>query len=275
MDFYDFFNINRRSRPTFGTETSRNPRKPAVSSHLWHRDHAKSSKPAVSSLFRHRDLADSPETSGLVPPPAPRPLEIPGNQRSRPSSDTETSRIPRKPTVSSHFRHRDHSESPETDSLVPPSAPRPRGFPENRRSRPTSDTETTRNPRKPIVSSHFRHRDLAESPETGSLVPSLAPRPHEIAGNRQSRPISGTETTRNPRNRQSRPTSGTETSRNPRKPEVSSHFRHRDHSDFPEIGSLVPPSAPRPHRVTAEGAGPRCFWGEAPRKCKKCCRRGK
>ncbi len=139
------------------------------------------------------------------------------NPRSRPSFGTETSRIPRKPAVSSLLLHRDRKKSPETGGLVPLPAPRPRGIPGNRQSRPSSCTETTRNPWKPAVSSHFRHRDLAESPETGSLVPSLAPRPHEIAGNRQSRPISGTETTRIRR-----------------KPTVSSLSRHRDHSKSPE-----------------------------------------
>ena len=218
MDFYDFFNINR----------------------------------AVSSHFRHRDHSDSPETSSLVPPLAPRPHGIPGhrqsrptfgtetsriprkpavsslsqhrdhsespeNQQSRPTSGTETSRIPREPIVSSHLRHRDLAESPEISSLVPPPAPRPLGIAGNRQSRPTSGTETTQISLKSVVSSHFRHRDLAESPETGSLVPSLAPRPHEIAGNRQSRPSSGTET-----------------SRIPRKPEVSSLLQHRDHADSPE-----------------------------------------
>jgi len=216
-----------------------------------------------------------PKSRSLVPLPAPRPHGIPEKRRSRPTSGTETTRNPRKPTVSSHFRHRDHTESPKTDSLVPLPTPRPRGIPGNRQSRPFSGTETTRNrrkptvsshprhrdpsePSKPTVSSHFWHRDLAESPETGGLVPLPAPKPHRI-----------------PRNRQSRPTSGTETTRNDRKPAVSSLLRHRDHTDSPETGSLVPPSAPRLHRVAAEGAGPRCFWGKAPRKCKKCCRRGK
>ena len=81
---------NRQSRPTSGTETSRNPPKPAVSSHLWHRDHAKSSKPAVSSLSRHRDHSESPETDSLVPPSAPRPRGFPENRRSRPTFGTET-----------------------------------------------------------------------------------------------------------------------------------------------------------------------------------------
>ena len=255
------------SRPSFGTETTRNPRKPAVSSLSRHRDHTESletdslvptlaprphgfarnqqsrpsigtetarnpRKPAVSSHFKHRDHTESPETSSLVPLQAPRPLGIPENRQSRPSPGTETARNPRIPTVSSLFRHRDHADSPETSSLVPLQAPRPLGIPENLQSRPTSSTETTRNPRKPTVSSLSRHRDRTESTDTDSLVPLPAPRPRGFA-----------------RNQQSRPTSSTETTRNPRKPAVSSHFKHRDHADSPEISSLVPPSAPRPHEI--------------------------
>ena len=200
------------SRPSFGTETTRNPR-----------------KPAVSSLSRHRDHTESLETDSLVPTLAPRPHGFARNQQSRPSIGTETARNPRKPAVSSHFKHRDHTESPETSSLVPLQAPRPLGIPENRQSRPSPGTETARNPRIPTVSSLFRHRDHADSPETSSLVPLQAPRPLGI-----------------PENLQSRPTSSTETTRNPRKPTVSSLSRHRDHSESSENGSLVPPSAPRP-----------------------------
>ena len=255
------------SRPSFGTETTRNPR-----------------KPAVSSLSRHRDHTESLETDSLVPTLAPRPHGFARNQQSRPSIGTETARNPRKPAVSSHFKHRDHTESPETSSLVPLQAPRPLGIPENRQSRPSPGTETARNPRIPTVSSLFRHRDHADSPETSSLVPLQAPRPLGFLGKRQSRPSFSTETARIrpkpavsshfrhrdhtkspktcslvplqaprplgfPGNRQSRPYFGTETARNPRKPAVSSHFRHRDHTESPETNSLVPPSAPRPHGI--------------------------
>ena len=213
-------------------ETTRNPRKPAVSSLSKHRDLAESSKPTVSSLSRHRDRTESPKTCSLVPLQAPRPHGIARNQQSRPSPSTETTRNPRKPTVSSLSRHRDRTESTDTDSLVPLPAPRPRGFARNQQSRPTSSTETTRNPRKPAVSSHFKHRDHSESPKTDSLVPLPAPRPLGILGKRQSRPSFSTETTWNPP-----------------KSAVSSHFRHRDHADSPEISSLVPPSAPRPHEI--------------------------
>ena len=203
------------SRPSFGTETTRNPR-----------------KPAVSSLSRHRDHTESLETDSLVPTLAPRPHGFARNQQSRPSIGTETARNPRKPAVSSHFKHRDHSESPKTDSLVPLPAPRPPGIPRNQQSRPTSSTETTRISLKPTVSSLLRHRDHSDSPEIDSLVPLPAPRPLGILGKRQSRPSFSTETTWNPP-----------------KSAVSSHFRHRDHADSPEISSLVPPSAPRPHEI--------------------------
>ena len=265
-------------------ETTRNPRKPAVSSLSKHRDLAESSKPTVSSLSRHRDHSDSPKTDSLVPLPTPRPRGFARNQQSRPTSSTETTRNPRKPAVSSHFKHRDHSESPKTDSLVPLPAPRPHGIHGYRQSRPSSGTETTRIRPKPAVSSHFKHRDHSESPKTCSLVPLQAPRPLGIPENRQSRPSPGTETTWNPpkpavsshfkhrdhsdfpetdslvppsaprppgipRNQQSRPSFSTETTWNPPKSAVSSHFRHRDHADSPEISSLVPPSAPRPHEI--------------------------
>ncbi len=170
---------NQRSRPFSGTETTRIRL-----------------KSAVSSLLRHRDLAESPETSSLVPPSAPGPHGFAGNQQSRPTFGTETLRIPRKPEVSSHFRHRDHTESPETDSLVPLPAPRPLGIPGNQQSRPSFGTETTRNRPKPTVSSHLWHRDHTDSPKTGGLVPPSAPRPHGFPENRQSRPFFCTETTR-------------------------------------------------------------------------------
>ena len=239
---------NLQSRPSPGTETTRNRWKPIVSSLLWHRDRTDSPeisslvppsaprphgipenlqsrptsstettrnrpKPAVSSLSKHRDHSESPKTDSLVPLPAPRPHGIHGYRQSRPSSGTETTRIRPKPAVSSHFKHRDHSDFPETDSLVPPSAPRPLGFPGNRQSRPSPGTETTRNPRKTAVSSLLQHRDHLESPEISSLVPLQAPRPRGFSRNQQSRPSFSTETTRNP----------------------------------PKTCSLVPPSAPRPH----------------------------
>ena len=153
----------------------------------------------VSSHFKHRDRTESPETGSLVPPSAPRPHEIPGNQQSRPSSGTETTRFPRKPTVSSLFGHRDHSDSPETNSLVPLQAPRPHRIPRNLQSRPFFGTETTRISPKSAVSSLFKHRDHSESLEADSLVPPSAPRPRGFV----------------------------------RKPAVSSLLRHRDHTESP------------------------------------------
>ena len=184
-------------------------------------------------------------------------------RRSRPAPSTETARNPRKPTVSSRFRHRDHAETPETGGLVPLQAPRPHGILENRRSRPTSGTETTRKPRKAEVSSRSRHRDSREAPKTDSLVPPQAPRLPGSFENRRSRPASGTETagklrkpevssrskhrdcTESSKTAWSRPTPGTETARKLRKPVVSSRFRHRDRREAPETGGLVPLQAPR------------------------------
>ena len=203
----------RRSRPAPSTETARNPR-----------------KPTVSSRFRHRDHAETPETGGLVPLQAPRPHGILENRRSRPTSGTETTRKPRKAEVSSRSRHRDSREAPKTDSLVPPRAPRLQGSFENWRSRPTPGTETAGNLRKPEVSSRFRHRDHTEASKTIGLVPFQTPRLHG-----------------SPENWRSRPASGTETAGKHRKPKVSSLLRHRDHTEGPKTGGLVPLQAPRPY----------------------------
>ena len=280
---------NLQSRPSPGTETTRNRWKPIVSSLLWHRDRTDSPeisslvppsaprphgipenlqsrppsstettrnrpKPAVSSLSKHRDHSESPKTDSLVPLPAPRPHGIHGYRQSRPSSGTETTRIRPKPAVSSHFKHRDHSESPKTCSLVPLQAPRPLGIPENRQSRPSPGTETTWNPPKPAVSSHFKHRDHSDFPETDSLVPPSAPRPLGFPGNRQSRPSPGTETTRNPR-----------------KTAVSSLLQHRDHLESPEISSLVPLQAPRPRGFSRNQQSRPSFSTETTRNPPKTC----
>ena len=256
---------NRRSRPTPGTETARKLRKPVVSSRSKHRDCTEASKtgglvtlqaprlhgilenrrtrPAsgtettrkhrkleVSSLLRNRDHAEASKTGGLVPLQAPRLHGSIEKRRSRPTPGTETTRKHRKLEVSSRSKHRDCREASKTEGLVPLQAPRQQGSIENRRSRPASGTETARKPRKLEVSSHPRHRDHAEESETGGLVPLQAPRPHG-----------------NPENWRSRPSSGTETTRKYRKPVVSSRFRHRDHTEAPETGGLVPLQAPRLH----------------------------
>ena len=114
--------------------------------------------------------------------------------------------------------------------LVPLQAPSLQERSENRRSRPASGTETARKVRKPEVSSQSRHRDSREAPKTGGLVPPQAPRLHGSTGKRQSRPAHGTETTRKNR-----------------KPKVSSLLRHRDYTEVPETGGLVPLQAPRLH----------------------------
>ncbi len=202
----------RRSRPSSGTETTRKPR-----------------KAEVSSRFKHRDHTEASKTEGLVPPQAPRLHGSIGNWRSRPTSGTETARKNRKPVVSSLLRHRDNTEVSKTKGLVPPSTPRRHGSLENRRSRPTPDTETTRKFRKPEVSSLLRHRDCREASKTGGLVPLQAPRQQGSIENRRSRPASGTETTRKSR-----------------KPVVSSRFRHRDCTESSKTDSLVPLQAPRP-----------------------------
>ena len=96
--------------------------------------------------------------------------------RSRPSLDTETSRKPPNPAVSSLLRHRDLSKSAETRSLVPPPTPRPLKIRRNLQSRPSPDTETSHNPPNPAVSSLLRHRDLS----AGDFSP------HGEAGNRRA-----------------------------------------------------------------------------------------
>ena len=63
----------QQSRPISDTETTHNPGKAAVSSHL-----------------RHRDRTKPQKSSSLVPSPAPTPLKTTEKQQSRPLSSTET-----------------------------------------------------------------------------------------------------------------------------------------------------------------------------------------
>ena len=200
-----------------------------------------------SSVLKYQDSTtwDGTSNGGLVPPQAPRQQGSIKNRRSRPSSGTETARKSRKLVVSSRFRHRDHTEASKTEGLVPLPAPRQHGSIGNWRSRPSSGTETARKHRKLEVSSHPRHRDCREASKTGGLVPLQTPRPQGSPENRRSRPASGTETAGKHRKLRSRPASGTETTRKPRKAEVSSRSRHRDHTEEPETGGLVPLQAPR------------------------------
>ncbi len=185
-----------------------------------------------SSVLKSQDSTtwDGASNGGLVPLQAPSLQERSENRRSRPASGTETAGKLRKAEVSSRFRHRDCTEGPKTGGLVPIPAPRQQGSTENRRSRPSSGTETARKYRKTAVSSRSRHRDNTEESKTEGLVPPQAPRLHGSTGNRWSRPASGTETTRKAR-----------------KPEVSSRFRHRDYTEASESGVLVTLQAPRPH----------------------------
>ena len=203
-----------------------------------------------SSVLKSQDSTtwDGASNGGLVPLQAPSLQERSENRRSRPASGTETAGKLRKAEVSSRFRHRDCTEGPKTGGLVPIPAPRQQGSTENRRSRPSSGTETTRKHRKlevsshlrhrdsagkhrkPEVSSRFRHRDYTEASESGVLVTLQAPRPHGSIENWRSRPSSDTETIRKSR-----------------KPEVLSRLRHRDCTEASKTGGLVPLLAPRPH----------------------------
>ena len=219
----------QQSRPFSDTETTQNLGKTAVSSHLKHRDRTKPrknsslvpsqaprphkspekqqsrpfsstettqnpGKAAVSSLLRHRDRTKPRKNSSLVPSQAPRQHKTPEKQQSRPISSTETVQNPGKTAVSSHPKHRDHTNPQKSSSLVPFQAPRPHKIPEKQQSRPFSGTETAQNPGKTAVSSLLKHRDSIKPRKNSSLVPSPAPRPHKTPEKQQSRPISNTET---------------------------------------------------------------------------------
>ena len=153
-----------------------------VSSHLKHRDRAKSRKNDSLVPSQAPRLLKTRKNSSLVPSQAPRPHKTPEKQQSRPISSTETAQNPGKTAVSSLLKHRDSIKPRKSSSLVPSQAPRPHKTPEKQQSRPFSSTETTHNPRKTAVSSLLKHRDRTKSRKNSSLVPSQAPRPHTTEG---------------------------------------------------------------------------------------------
>ena len=85
--------------------------------------------------------------------------------------------------------------------------------------------------------------------KNSSLVPSPTPRLHKTPEKQQSRPIPSTETAQNPRKKAVSSLLKHRDCSKPGKTTVSSHPKHRDHTKPRKNSSLVPSPAPRPRKI--------------------------